>query len=181
MTAADYVRDRFDSRFLALAVAMTGIVATLPYIAVQLIGMEMVIGGLGFPASGFVGHLPLIIAFIVLAAFTYTSGLRAPALIAIVKDVLVFVVVFAAVVVVPAKLGGYGTIFANVPEQKLILPSPPEGSLGSYSAYVTLAVGFCACAVSFIRTRSLACSALRAATSSRGTLRRSQLIRSSSG
>ena len=123
MTAADYVRDRFDSRFLALAVAMTGIVATLPYIAVQLIGMEMVIGGLGFPAGGFVGHLPLIIAFIVLAAFTYTSGLRAPALIAIVKDVLVFVVVFAAVVVVPAKLGGYGTIFANVPEQKLILPS----------------------------------------------------------
>jgi len=96
MTAADYVRDRFDSRFLALAVAMTGIVATLPYIAVQLIGMEMVIGGLGFPAGGFVGHLPLIIAFIVLAAFTYTSGLRAPALIAIVKDVLVFVVVFAA-------------------------------------------------------------------------------------
>jgi solute:Na+ symporter, SSS family len=141
VTAADYVRDRFDSRFLALAVAMTGIVATMPYIAVQLIGMEVVIGGLGFPTGGFVGHLPLIIAFIVLAAFTYTSGLRAPALIAIVKDVLVFLAVFAAVIVVPAKLGGYGAIFANVPEQKLILPSPPEGSLGSYSAYVTLAVG----------------------------------------
>src|SRR5262249_21423334 len=138
VTAADYVRERFNSRLLALVVAMTGIVATMPYIAVQLIGMEVVIGGLGFPAGGFVGHLPLIIAFIVLAAFTYTSGLRAPALIAIVKDVLVFVAVFAAVVAVPAKLGGYGAIFANVPEQKLILPSPPEGSLGSHSAYVTL-------------------------------------------
>jgi SSS family solute:Na+ symporter len=141
VTAADYVRHRFDSRILALAVAITGIVATMPYIAVQLIGMEVVIGGLGFPAGGFLGHLPLIIAFIVLAAFTYTSGLRAPALIAIVKDVLVFVAVFAAVIIIPAKLGGYAAIFANVPEQKLILPSPPEGSLGSYSAYVTLAIG----------------------------------------
>ena len=181
MTAADYVRDRFDSRFLALAVAMTGIVATLPYIAVQLIGMEVVIGGLGFPAGGFVGHLPLIIAFIVLAAFTYTSGLRAPALIAIVKDVLVFVVVFAAVGRRAGEARRPWNDLRQRPGAEADLAIAPEGSLGSYSAYVTLAVGFCACAVSFIRTRSLACSALRAATSSRGTLRRSQLIRSSSG
>jgi len=141
VTAADYLRERFDSRFLALAVAITGIVATMPYIAVQLVGMEVVIGGLGFPAGGFVGHLPLIIAFIVLAAFTYTSGLRAPALIAIVKDLLVFVTIFAAVAIIPAKLGGYGAIFKSVPQEKLILPPPPEGSLGSYSAYATLALG----------------------------------------
>jgi SSS family solute:Na+ symporter len=141
VTAADYVRDRFGSRILALAVAFTGIVATMPYIAVQLIGMEVVIGALGFPTQGFVGHLPLIIAFIVLACFTYTSGLRAPALIAIVKDLLIFVAIFAAVIVIPAKLGGYGAIFAAIPEEKLTLPAPPEGSLGSYSAYFTLALG----------------------------------------
>ena len=73
VTAADFVRDRFGSRMLALAVAVTGIVATMPYIALQLVGMEVVIGALGFPAGGFVGHLPLIIAFIVLAA---CCGLR---------------------------------------------------------------------------------------------------------
>ena len=107
VTAADFVRDRFDNRLLALAVALTGIIATMPYIALQLVGMEVVIGALGFPAGGIVGHLPLIIAFIVLAAFTYTSGLRAPALIAVVKDMLIFVTIFAAVVIIPAKLGGY--------------------------------------------------------------------------
>ena len=123
VTAADYVRDRFGSRMLALAFALTGIVATMPYIALQLVGMEVVIGALGFPAGGFVGHLPLIIAFIILAAFTYTSGLRAPALIAIVKDMLIFVTVFAAVVIIPAKLGGYGAIFASVPQEKLMLPA----------------------------------------------------------
>ena len=141
VTAADFVRDRFGSRLLALAVAVTGIVATMPYIALQLVGMEVVIGALGFPAGGLVGHLPLIIAFIVLAAFTYTSGLRAPALIAIVKDTLIFVTIFAAVVIIPARLGGYGAIFASVPQEKLILPSPTGNSLGSYSAYATLALG----------------------------------------
>jgi len=141
VTAADYVRERFDSRFLALAVALTGIVATMPYIALQLVGMEVVIGALGFPAGGLTGHLPLIIAFIVLAAFTYTSGLRAPALIAVVKDMLIFVTIFAAIVIIPAKLGGYGAIFASVPQEKLTLTPPSGDSLGSYSAYITLALG----------------------------------------
>ncbi len=54
VTAADFIRDRFCSRMLALE---TGIVATMPYIALQLVGMEVVIGALGFPARGFVGHL----------------------------------------------------------------------------------------------------------------------------
>jgi len=141
VTAADFVRERFDSRLLALAVALTGIVATMPYIALQLVGMEVVIGALGFPAGGFVGHLPLIIAFVVLAAFTYTSGLRAPALIAVVKDMLIFVTIFAALVIIPAKLGGYGAIFASVPQEKLTLAPPSGESLGSYSAYFTLALG----------------------------------------
>jgi solute:Na+ symporter, SSS family len=38
--------------------------------ALQLVGMEVVIGALGFPTEGLVGNLPLIIAFLVLAAFT---------------------------------------------------------------------------------------------------------------
>jgi SSS family solute:Na+ symporter len=141
MTAADFVRDRFGSRLLALAFALTGIVATMPYIALQIVGMEVVIGALGFPAGGFVGHLPLIISFIILAAFTYTSGLRAPALIAIVKDTLIFVTVFAALVIIPAELGGYGAIFASVPQEKLLLAPPSGDSLGAYSAYATLALG----------------------------------------
>ena len=141
VTAADYVRDRFGSRTLALAFALTGIVATMPYIALQLVGMEVVIGALGFPAGGLVGHLPLIIAFTILAAFTYTSGLRAPALIAVVKDMLIFITVFAAVVIIPAKLGGYGAIFASVPQEKLLLTPPSGDNLGAYSAYATLALG----------------------------------------
>jgi hypothetical protein len=86
VTASDVVRGQFGNRWLALAVAVTGFVATMPYIALQLVGLQVVIGAMGVESSGLAGDLPLIIAFAILAGFTYTSGLRAPAMIAIVKD-----------------------------------------------------------------------------------------------
>lgn len=141
ITASDFVQGRFGSRPLALAVAITGIFATMPYIALQLVGIQVVLAGMGISGSGFIGDLPLIIAFVILAAFTYTSGLRAPAMIAVVKDILIYATVLTAVIVIPIELGGYGKIFASVPLNKLILPEPPTGSFGAYSAYATLALG----------------------------------------
>jgi hypothetical protein len=135
------VRGRFDNRWLALAVALTGLVATMPYIALQLVGMEVVIGAMGIPTSGMLGDLPLMIAFIVLAAFTYTSGLRAPAMIAVVKDVLIYVAALAAIVVVPMHFGGSEAIFAKVPPTKLLLAALGPNTTGSFSAYATLALG----------------------------------------
>jgi SSS family solute:Na+ symporter len=136
ITGAEFVRGRYGNRLLGLAVGVTGIFATMPYIALQLIGMQTVIGALGIP-----GHIPLIIAFAVLAAFTYTSGLRAPAMISIVKDLLIYLTVIVAVIVIPAELGGFGAIFAKIPPAKLILAAPPSGSGGAYTAYATLALG----------------------------------------
>jgi SSS family solute:Na+ symporter len=106
VTAADVVKGRYDSRPLELAVAVTGVIATMPYIALQLIGMEVVIKALGLT-----GELPLIAAFVILALYTYSAGLRAPALIAFVKDIMIYIVVIAAVAIIPMKLGGYGAVF----------------------------------------------------------------------
>jgi len=106
VTAADVVRGTSGSRALELAVALTGIVATMPYIALQLVGMGAVI-----KAMGLTGEIPLIAAFVILALYTYNSGLRAPALIAFVKDIMIYIVVLVAVVIVPAKVGGYGAVF----------------------------------------------------------------------
>src|ERR1700709_1641947 len=86
VTPADFVRGRYDSPLLALAIAVTGIVATMPYIALQLAGLEAVLRTIGLNGSGFWGHAPLFVAFVVLAAYTYQSGLRAPALVAGGKD-----------------------------------------------------------------------------------------------
>lgn len=118
ITAADFVKDRFGSPPLALAVAFTGILATLPYIALQMFGIQVSLAALGIPLStsvlGININFPLIIAFLILAAYTYTSGLRAPAMIALVKDVMIFIVLFATIIYIPLKLGGFGPIFDAV-------------------------------------------------------------------
>jgi solute:Na+ symporter, SSS family len=137
VTSADFVRSRFDSRTLSLLVAVTGIVATMPYVALQLAGVQAVLATMGVG-----GKWPLVIAFVVLALFTYTSGLRAPALIAFVKDSLIYLVIIVAVIYIPAKLGGYGDIFAAT--SKHFANAPHEGPLlaePSQLLYVTLALG----------------------------------------
>ncbi len=139
VTPADLVRDRHRSGLLALAIAVTGIVATMPYIALQLVGVAAVLR-----TCGVGGDWPIVIAFAVLAAFTYRSGLRAPALIAFVKDALVIVVVVVAVIYIPIRLGGWGHIFGAADTKFTRTPSPVDGALLASSAqlgYSTLALG----------------------------------------
>src|SRR6185369_17041270 len=126
VTPADFVRGRYGSSLLALIVAITGIVATMPYIALQLVGLEAVLRTMGLNGSGIAGHLPLLVAFVILALYTYQSGLRAPALIAFVKDILIYLVILVAVIYLPAKLGGWSVIFGAASD-KLAQPSPTTG------------------------------------------------------
>ncbi len=137
VTPADFVRARFDSPTMALLVAVTGIVATMPYIALQLVGIEAVL-----KAMGVEGELPLIVAFIILALYTYNSGLRAPALIAFVKDTLIYLTIIVAVVVIPSRLGGWDAIFGAA-EAKFAATGTGGVVLGEASQlnYATLALG----------------------------------------
>ncbi|MBV8970442.1 MAG: sodium:solute symporter [Verrucomicrobia bacterium] len=141
ITAADFIRDRFHSRALALAVALTGLLATMPYIALQLVGMQVVIKALGVAGTGWIADLPLLIAFVILALYTYTSGLRAPAMIALVKDVMIYLVVIVAVIFIPYALGGYGAVFTAAEHAlsakggNLILPE------GQMLPFASLALG----------------------------------------
>ncbi len=143
VTPADFVRGRYGSDLLALAVALTGILAVMPYIALQLVGIQVVIQSMGIAGSGFARDLPIIIAFVILAAYTYTSGLRAPAMIAVVKDVMIYTFVIVAVIVVPIKLGGYGHIFQLA--QAHFAASPADGGIvigpKGYWSFATLALG----------------------------------------
>src|ERR1700724_1909629 len=138
VTAADVVLGTHGSRGLELAVAITGMIATMPYIALQLIGMGVVI-----KAMGLTGELPIVAAFIILALYTYSSGLRAPALIAFVKDIMIYIVVLVAVVVVPARLGGYGAVFSAANDAFTAKGGTTGLTLkdSQYLAYATLAFG----------------------------------------
>jgi SSS family solute:Na+ symporter len=150
VTPADFVRGRYGSRELALAVSVTGILATLPYIALQLVGIQAVLEvvGLGGGGNVILNDMPLFIAFALLAAYTYSAGLRAPAMIAFVKDTLIYVVILVAIVYLPAKVGGWANVF-EAARMKMTSVNPATGgpvgvfipAAQSYWAYATLALG----------------------------------------
>jgi SSS family solute:Na+ symporter len=138
VTFADFVKGRYGNRWLTVAIALTGVLALMPYIALQLVGIRVVIGALGIQ-----GEWPLAAAFVILAAYTYSSGLRAPAVIAIVKDVMLYVMVLAALVIIPIKLGGYARVFELA--SQALATHHPAGTIflrqGQFAAYSTLAIG----------------------------------------
>jgi solute:Na+ symporter, SSS family len=114
ITPADFVKGRYGSRGLSLSIAVTGILATMPYIALQLVGIQAVLSVMGVGANvtnTYEKDIPLFVAFLVLAIYTYLSGLRAPAAISFVKDTLIYVFVLVAVFYIPTRLGGWGHIF----------------------------------------------------------------------
>ena len=137
ITPADFVRERFGSS-LALVVAVTGILATMPYIALQIFGIEVSLAQMGVPIE-----ISLVIAFAILAAYTYTGGLRAPAMIAVVKDICIWLVVLVAIVYIPLRLGGMGKVFEAVQIKAQQHPATFHTFLlpGDYSPYVSLAIG----------------------------------------
>jgi SSS family solute:Na+ symporter len=152
VTTADIVQGRYGTRSLSLAVALTGILATMPYIALQLVGIQAVLEVAGIGGSSLLARdLPLLVAFAVLAAYTYSSGLRAPAMIAFVKDILIYIVIAVAIIYLPGKFGGWGSIF-DAAQTKLNTPAPtaanPKALTGAFIpgatlhwAYASLALG----------------------------------------
>ncbi len=160
VTFADFVRGRYGYRPLTLAVALTGILSLMPYIALQLVGMRVVISALGVK-----GEWPLAAAFVILAAYTYSSGLRAPAVIAIVKDVMLYVMVVAAIVILPLKLGGYARVFELA--NNALSTHTPAATIylkqGQVLGYSTLAIGSAIALLLYPHTATAVLSAKSAA------------------
>ena len=139
VSSAEFVRARFGSPALSALVAITAILATLPYIALQLIGLRVV-----FETLGIGGDVPLTLAFGVLAFFTFNSGLRAPALLSILKDILLVMTVMVLLLWFTVALGGWQHIFGVASASFAHRPAG-EGSIvlppGTQFSYVSLALG----------------------------------------
>jgi SSS family solute:Na+ symporter len=180
VTTADFVRGRYDDRGLSLAVAVTGFIATMPYIALQLVGIQAVleVAGIGGSDNWLAKDAPLFVAFAVLAAYTYSSGLRAPAVIAFVKDTLIYLVIIVAIIYLPGEVGGWDAIFGAA-EDKMATTNPdtggPTGAFipgdGQMWAYATLGLG--SAMALFMYPHSITASL---SSGSRNTIRRNAAI-----
>jgi len=142
ITGSDFVKDRFNSRTLSVLVAITGIVALLPYVALQIVGMQSVLAAM-FTAGGIGGdtqEIALIIAFVILAAFTFVSGLRGATLTAVYKDILIWISVIAVIAAALIAIGGdFSKAFAAAQAAKganwITVPN------GLVEGYMTLVIG----------------------------------------
>ncbi|WP_277345748.1 sodium:solute symporter [Nocardioides sp. JQ2195] len=180
VTSADFVKGRYGSRELSLAIAVTGFLATMPYIALQLIGIQAVleVAGVGGSDNWLAADAPLLVAFVILAAYTYTSGLRAPAVIAFVKDALIYLVIIVAIIYLPTKFGGWDHIFGAASDKMATtneVTGKPQGAFvpgdGQMWAYATLGLG--SALALFMYPHSITASL---SSSSRNTIRRNASI-----
>ncbi|MEU4424125.1 sodium:solute symporter [Actinoplanes sp. NPDC024001] len=138
LTHSEFVSARFGSPGLGAAVAVTGILATMPYVAVQLVSLQAVLRTVGFG-----GEWPLLAAVTVVSVCTFRSGLRAPALLSVVKDVLMAWMLLTALLVV-AMYGGWDRTFRVSGEHFAATPSRIDGLLlpeTGHLGFLTLVVG----------------------------------------
>lgn len=117
-TLADYAKGRFDSRFLSLLIAIVGVFMLIPYIDLQLAGIQdtLTVAGTGYINIKFV----VIISFLLVALYTFFSGIKGPAYTAVIKDILVWVIMLFLVVTIPIiHFGSWGSMI-----NKLVVESP---------------------------------------------------------
>ncbi len=180
VTTADFVKGRYGSKELSLAVAVIGFLATMPYIALQLVGIQAVLEvvGVGGGDNWLAKDAPLFIAFALLAAYTYSSGLRAPAVIAFVKDTLIYLVIIIAIIYLPSKVGGWDHIFDAAKDKMATINKVDGKATGAFVppatqtwAYATLGLGSALALFMYPHSMTASLSA-----KSRNTIRRNATI-----
>ena len=135
LTLGDTIKGETGSRALSILFALVGIGALIPYIALQIVGLQGVLVAMfsGLADSSQLQELGLVVAFLVLAGFTFTSGLRGATLGSIFKDILVWISLLALVGVAFTAVGGFtGAFAAPLPN---IGGAPKPSGLGSYLTF----------------------------------------------
>ncbi|HEX6562973.1 MAG TPA: sodium:solute symporter [Chthoniobacterales bacterium] len=104
LTSADYFADRYQSPALGFLTALVGVVFLIPYITLQLTGIQILLQIAGYGAINSVlaagGAFGLIICFVLI------SGLRGAAWASLIKDGLVLAGVIFAGIVLPMQFFG---------------------------------------------------------------------------
>jgi len=136
-TQADFFQVRFGSTFLAAFVALVGVVSLIPYVQLQLTGLGLIAEVASF---GRINRAPaMIVAFGLVAAFVFVSGVRGVAWVSIVKDLLLLSAALVIGIAVPhIHFGGIGPMFAALAHTKpshLVMPGATK-NLG-HSWYVS--------------------------------------------
>ncbi len=145
-TQADFFQLRYNNKYLSAFVALVGIVFIVPYLQLQLTGLGMIVE---LASYGAIHRTPaMILAFLIVAAFVLTSGIRGIAWVSVLKDVLLlFAAVFVGVAIPYLYFGGIPEMFTALVQVKpahLVMPGATTNLGHSWyiSTVLLVAVGF---------------------------------------
>ena len=143
-TQADFFHVRYNNKYLAAFVALVGVIFIIPYLQLQLTGLGMIVEVASY---GAIHRTPaMIIAFLIVAAFVFTSGIRGIAWVSVLKDLLLlFSAVFVGVAIPYIYFGGIGPMFAELVRAKpahLVMPGSTTNLGHSWYISTVLLVAF---------------------------------------
>lgn len=127
MTQPDLVEHIYQSKFLGILTACIGVAFLLPYLQLQLTGLGLIIETCSY---GLITRVPaMLIAFTMVAAFVYLSGLKGVAATAVIKDVVMIIaVVFFGLYLPIHYFGSVGGMFEALDAAKPGFLALPGGT-----------------------------------------------------
>ena len=109
-TESDFFQQRYGSKYLAALVAIVGVVFIIPYLQLQLTGLGIIVEVASFHAIS--RPLAMLIAFVIVAGFVFSSGIRAVAWVSVMKDSLMLMAAFSIGIGIPYHyFGGIRPMF----------------------------------------------------------------------
>jgi SSS family solute:Na+ symporter len=112
-TQSDFFEKRYGSKVLAALVAAVGVVFIVPYLQLQLKGMGIIVEVASFNQ---INHtVAMVIGGALVAGFVFASGIRAVALVSVLKDVLLLGAAIVIGIAIPYHwFGGFGPMFRAI-------------------------------------------------------------------
>ncbi|HTX59409.1 MAG TPA: sodium:solute symporter family protein [Verrucomicrobiae bacterium] len=146
LTGPDFFLDRYGSRALAIGIALLQFAALVPYVTLQLSGLQTILRIIGY--GGVDSTLAVTIAFVAIVLFVFTAGLRGTAWASVVKDLLVLgAVVFAGIVIPTQFFGSPAAMFDQLlrthPSMLSLAPgTAPRGTVWFVTTVLMTGIGF---------------------------------------
>lgn len=146
LTWGDFLNDRYGSRWLAVVVGALQFFLSVPYVTLQLTGLQILLTLAGY------GHYDAVAAvgaaFILIALFVFTTGLRGAAWASVVKDTLVLGAVTFAGIALPihffgSPAGAIDRVLQTHPNWMTLVPGTANYGTNWYISTVILtSIGF---------------------------------------
>jgi solute:Na+ symporter, SSS family len=141
MTTPDVFKGHYSSRLLEVVAAISALVFLVPWGQLQFAGLQVALGTLGFNISP---TTAVVIAALIAFAYIVVSGVRAPAFVSILKDILLFVAIVIVGLAVVSAAGSVSGVFVGAEEldSSSLAIGGGEGLTFTLTTIVFQAVGF---------------------------------------